>query len=39
MGVVTLGGTATSATEKELVTRLVNDVNGVKSVKNLMTVE
>jgi osmotically-inducible protein OsmY len=38
-GVVTLGGKATSATEKELATKLVNDVNGIKSVKNLMTVE
>jgi osmotically-inducible protein OsmY len=38
-GVVTLGGRATSATEKELATKLVTDVNGVKSVKNLMTVE
>ena len=38
-GVVTLGGKATSAAEKELATKLVNDVNGVKSVKNLMTVE
>jgi osmotically-inducible protein OsmY len=34
-----LGGKATSATEKELATKLVNDVNGIKSVKNLMTVE
>ena len=38
-GVVTLGGKATSATEKELTTKLVNDINGVKRVKNLMTVE
>jgi osmotically-inducible protein OsmY len=38
-GVVTLGGKTTSAAEKELATRLVNDVNGVKSVKNVMTIE
>jgi hyperosmotically inducible protein len=38
-GVVTLGGKATSVTEKELATKLVNDVDGVKSVKNIMTVE
>jgi osmotically-inducible protein OsmY len=38
-GVVTLGGKATNATEKELATKLVNDINGVKSVKNIMTVE
>jgi len=38
-GVVTLGGKAKNATERDLVTKLVNDVNGVKSVKNLMTIE
>ena len=38
-GVVTLGGKAKNATEKDLATKLVNDVNGVKSVKNLMTIE
>ena len=38
-GVVTLGGKANNATEKDLATKLVNDVNGVKSVKNLMTIE
>lgn len=38
-GVVTLGGTAKNAAEKDLATKLVNDVNGVKSVKNLMTIE
>jgi osmotically-inducible protein OsmY len=38
-GVVTLGGKATTATEKELATKLVNDIKGVKSVKNIMTVE
>jgi osmotically-inducible protein OsmY len=37
--VVTLGGKAKNATEKDLATRLVNDVNGVTSVKNLMTIE
>jgi hyperosmotically inducible periplasmic protein len=38
-GVVTLGGKAKNAAEKDLATKLVNDVNGVKSVKNLMTIE
>ncbi|OPY72971.1 MAG: Osmotically-inducible protein Y precursor [Syntrophorhabdus sp. PtaU1.Bin002] len=38
-GVVTLGGKAKNATEKDLATKLVNDVRGVKSVKNLMTIE
>ena len=38
-GVVTLGGKASNAAEKDLATKLVNDVNGVKSVKNLMTIE
>ena len=38
-GVVTLGGKAKNTTEKDLATRLVNDVNGVKSVNNLMTIE
>jgi osmotically-inducible protein OsmY len=38
-GVVTLVGKAKNATEKDLATKLVNDVNGVKSVKNLMTIE
>jgi osmotically-inducible protein OsmY len=38
-GVVTLGGKASNVTEKDLATKLVNDVNGVKSVNNLMTVE
>jgi hyperosmotically inducible periplasmic protein len=38
-GVVTLGGKAKNATEKDRATRLVNDVHGVKTVKNLMTVE
>ncbi len=38
-GVVTVGGRANTEAEKALVTRLVKDVNGVKKVKNLMTVE
>ena len=38
-GVVTLSGKAKNATEKDLATKLVNDVNGVKSVKNLLTIE
>jgi hyperosmotically inducible periplasmic protein len=37
--VVTLYGKARNAAEKELVTRLVNDVNGVKGAKNRMTIE
>ncbi|MBA4391758.1 MAG: transport-associated protein [Syntrophus sp. (in: bacteria)] len=38
-GVVTLAGKAKNASEKEIATKFANDVNGVKSVKNLMTVE
>jgi osmotically-inducible protein OsmY len=38
-GVVTLGGKARNAAEKDLVTKLVSDIHGVKSVKNQMTVE
>ena len=38
-GVVTVGGKAHNAAEKDLVTKLVEDINGVKTVKNLMTVE
>jgi len=38
-GVVTLGGKANNATEKNLATKLANDVNGVKSVRNQMTIE
>jgi osmotically-inducible protein OsmY len=38
-GVVTLGGKAHSAAEKDLAAKLVNDINGVKGVKNLMTIE
>jgi hyperosmotically inducible periplasmic protein len=37
-GVVTVGGRARNAAEKDLVTKLVNDVNGVKGVKNQMTI-
>jgi hyperosmotically inducible periplasmic protein len=37
-GVVTLSGKAGNAAEKDLVTKLVNDVKGVKSVKNQMTI-
>jgi osmotically-inducible protein OsmY len=37
--VVTLGGTAKNAAEKDLVTKLVTDINGVKSVVNNMTIE
>jgi len=38
-GVVTLGGKARNAAEKDLVTKLANDVNGVKDVTNRMTIE
>jgi hyperosmotically inducible protein len=38
-GVVTLSGKAKNAAEKDLVTKLVNDIKGVKSVKNEMTIE
>jgi hyperosmotically inducible periplasmic protein len=38
-GVVTLGGTAKNNAEKDLVTKLVTDINGVKSVVNNMTIE
>ncbi len=37
--VVTLGGKARNAAEKDLVTKIVDDVNGVKSVNNRMTIE
>ncbi len=37
--VVSIGGKAKNEAEKDLVTKLVNDVNGVKSVKNQMTIE
>lgn len=38
-GVVAVGGKAKNTAEKDLVTKLVEDVNGVKSVKNRMAVE
>jgi osmotically-inducible protein OsmY len=38
-GVVTLSGKASNAAEMNLATKLTNDVNGVKSVKNRMTIE
>jgi osmotically-inducible protein OsmY len=38
-GVVTLSGKAKNASEKDLATKFANDVNGVKGVKNLMTIE
>ena len=38
-GVVTLGGKAKNAAEKELAAKFANDVNGVKGVKNRMTIE
>jgi len=37
-GVVTLSGKAKNASEKDLATKFVNDVHGVKSVRNIMTV-
>jgi len=39
LGVVTASGKAKNAAEKDLVTKLVTDVNGVKGVKNRMTIE
>jgi len=38
-GVVTLSGKAKNAAEKDLVTKLAEDVNGVKSVVNNMAIE
>jgi osmotically-inducible protein OsmY len=38
-GVVTLSGKASNSAEVDLATKLVNDVNGVKSVKNRMSIE
>ena len=38
-GAVTVYGKASNAAEKDLVTKLVNDINGVKSVNNRMTIE
>jgi hyperosmotically inducible periplasmic protein len=37
-GVVTLSGKASNGAEKDLATKFANDVNGVKRVKNLMTI-
>jgi osmotically-inducible protein OsmY len=37
-GVVTINGIARNAAEKSLVTKLVNDINGVNSVVNNMTI-
>jgi hyperosmotically inducible periplasmic protein len=38
-GIVTVGGSAKNAAEKALVTKLVTDINGVRSVVNNMIVE
>lgn len=38
-GVVTLTGKAKNAAEKDLASKFANDVNGVKSVNNRMTIE
>lgn len=38
-GVVMVGGKAGNAAEKDLVTKLVADINGVKSVRNRMTLK
>jgi osmotically-inducible protein OsmY len=38
-GVVTVGGTARNTAEMDLVTKLINDINGVKSVRNKMTIQ
>ena len=38
-GAVTLSGKAKNAAEKDLATKYVNDVSGVKSVKNQMSIE
>ncbi|MBI5101696.1 MAG: BON domain-containing protein [Nitrospirae bacterium] len=37
-GMVTLSGTARNAAEKDLVTKLVKDIKGVKNVENQMTI-
>jgi hyperosmotically inducible protein len=37
-GAVTVGGKARNTAEKDLVTKLVKDIKGVKSVKNRMTI-
>ena len=38
-GTITLRGKAVSAAEKELATKLVSDVHGVKKVVNNMTIQ
>jgi len=38
-GVVTLAGKAKNAAEKDLATKLVSDVHGVKKVVNNMTIQ
>ena len=38
-GVVTVGGKARDTAEKDLVTKLVADINGVKSVRNRMAIK
>ena len=38
-GIVTVGGKARNSAEKDLVTKLVTDINGVKSVVNNMVIE
>jgi osmotically-inducible protein OsmY len=38
-GIVTVGGKAKNTAEKDLVTKLTNDINGVVKVRNLMTIE
>jgi osmotically-inducible protein OsmY len=37
--VVTVGGKAKNTAEKDLVTKLVNDIYGVKTVRNRMVIE
>jgi osmotically-inducible protein OsmY len=38
-GVVTLSGKAKNADAKKMATKLAEDINGVKSVNNQMTIE
>jgi hyperosmotically inducible protein len=38
-GIVTVGGRAKNAAEKDLVTRLISDIEGVKDVRNQMSVD
>lgn len=38
-GIVTVSGVAKNSAEKDLVGKLVNDIKGVKEVKNEMTIE